>query len=114
MFVCEMNENFIFNKHSSNSYIFFFSPKDLHGMVMRLAEFLDRELSEQAVDAIVNHCTFDSMRSNKMVNREKLPISDIFDMSKSKFMRKGTFIYICIHIYIFFHFITHRTELINK
>lgn len=60
-------------------------------MVVRLADFLDRELSEQAVDTIVQHCTFDSMKSNKMVNREKLPISDIFDMSKSKFMRKGMF-----------------------
>lgn len=67
-------------------------------MVVRLADFLDRDLSEQAVDAIVQHCTFDSMKSNKMVNREKLPISDIFDMSKSKFMRKGMF--------AFYHFIS--------
>lgn len=62
---------------------------DLRGMVMKLSEFLGRELSEESVDTIVDHCTFESMKANKMVNREKLPISDLFDMTKSKFMRKG-------------------------
>lgn len=62
---------------------------DLRGMVLRLSEFLDRPLTPEAVDAIVHHCTFDSMKTNKMVNREVLPISDLFDMTKSKFMRKG-------------------------
>ncbi|XP_055946615.1 sulfotransferase 1B1-like [Argiope bruennichi] len=62
---------------------------DLRGMVLRLCDFLERPLSPQAVDAIVSHCTFESMKTNKMVNREVLPISDLFDMRRSKFMRKG-------------------------
>ncbi|GBM09367.1 Sulfotransferase family cytosolic 1B member 1 [Araneus ventricosus] len=62
---------------------------DLRGMVLRLCDFLERPLSPEAVDAIVRHCTFESMKTNKMVNREVLPITDLFDMTKSKFMRKG-------------------------
>lgn len=73
-------------------------------MVLKLCEFLEKELSEEAVDNIVDHCTFESMKSNKMVNREKLPISDIFDMSKSKFMRKGkvNLSIFCVYTYLFF------------
>ncbi|KAG8182716.1 hypothetical protein JTE90_026169 [Oedothorax gibbosus] len=62
---------------------------DLRGMVLRLCDFLERPLSDEAVDAVVRHCTFESMKTNKMVNREQLPIADLFDMTKSKFMRKG-------------------------
>ncbi|XP_054711563.1 sulfotransferase 1B1-like [Uloborus diversus] len=62
---------------------------DLRGMVTRLCEFLEKPLNEEAIDTIVDHCTFESMKTNKMVNREVLPITDLFDMSKSKFMRKG-------------------------
>lgn len=72
--------------------IFIFPLKDLRSMVEKLSEFLETDLDATAIDAIVDHCTFDNMKSNKMVNREKLPISDLFDMSKSKFMRKGMFI----------------------
>ncbi|GIX72807.1 hypothetical protein CDAR_72211 [Caerostris darwini] len=78
-------------QHPSN--VFFLSYEelklDLPGMVVRLSEFLNRPLAPEAVDAIVRHCNFESMKTNKMVNREVLPITDLFDMTKSKFMRKG-------------------------
>ncbi|XP_035217588.1 sulfotransferase family cytosolic 1B member 1-like [Stegodyphus dumicola] len=62
---------------------------DLPGMVSKIAFFLGRPLSPEAIEAISNHCTFEQMKSNNMVNREVLPISDLFDMTQSKFMRKG-------------------------
>lgn len=62
---------------------------DLPGMVSRIASFLGKPLSLEAIAAISNHCTFEQMKSNNMVNREVLPISDLFDMTESKFMRKG-------------------------
>lgn len=62
---------------------------DLSGMIRQIAEFVGHPLTAEAVDRITSHCTFEKMRSNSMVNREVLPLSDLFDMSKSKFMRKG-------------------------
>ncbi|XP_067119579.1 sulfotransferase 1B1-like [Centruroides vittatus] len=62
---------------------------DLSGMVTHIANFLERPLKPEAIKAIANHCSFEQMKCNNMVNREVLPISDIFDMSESKFMRKG-------------------------
>ncbi|KFM74422.1 Sulfotransferase family cytosolic 1B member 1, partial [Stegodyphus mimosarum] len=81
-----------FCKHYPNN-VFFISYEelklDLKSMVYRLCEFLEQSLEDEAIDSIVEHCTFESMKTNNMVNREVVPIPDLFDMSKSKFMRKG-------------------------
>ena len=57
-------------------------------MIRQIAEFIDHPLTDDKIDIIARHCAFDSMRDNPMVNREVLPV-DVFDMTKSKFMRKG-------------------------
>lgn len=62
---------------------------DLPGMVSRIGEFLGHSLKQEAIDTIANHCSFEQMKNNNMVNREVLPLNDLFDMTKSKFMRKG-------------------------
>ncbi|XP_064484684.1 sulfotransferase 1B1-like [Ornithodoros turicata] len=62
---------------------------DLSGMVRRISQFLGKPLGADAIAAVANHCSFDQMKNNNMVNREVLPITDLFDMSQSKFMRKG-------------------------
>ncbi|KAH8028951.1 hypothetical protein HPB51_020878 [Rhipicephalus microplus] len=62
---------------------------ELGSMVQRISQFLGRPLGPDALAAVVNHCSFDQMKNNNMVNREVLPISDLFDMTQSKFMRKG-------------------------
>lgn len=62
---------------------------DLPGMVRRISQFLGKPLNPEAVSTVAAHCSFDQMKNNNMVNREVLPISDLFDMSQSKFMRKG-------------------------
>ncbi|KAH9374902.1 hypothetical protein HPB48_020949 [Haemaphysalis longicornis] len=62
---------------------------ELAPMVQRISQFLGRPLGPDALAAVANHCSFDQMKNNNMVNREVLPISDLFDMTQSKFMRKG-------------------------
>lgn len=58
-------------------------------MVKVVSEFVGRKLSPEQIEQIAKQCTFEEMRNNNMVNREVLPVPDLFDMSKSKFMRKG-------------------------
>ncbi|XP_076314132.1 sulfotransferase 1B1-like [Tachypleus tridentatus] len=62
---------------------------DLEKMVERIATFLDHPLPAETIRTIASHCSFDQMKNNNMVNREQLPVTDFFDMSQSKFMRKG-------------------------
>lgn len=62
---------------------------ELGAMVQRISQFLGRPLGPEALAAVAQHCSFDQMKNNNMVNREVLPISDLFDMTQSKFMRKG-------------------------
>lgn len=58
-------------------------------MIGLIADFMGRTLSKEKIEKIAKHCSFDEMKANTMVNREVLPIPDLFDMSQSKFMRKG-------------------------
>ncbi|XP_022245995.1 sulfotransferase family cytosolic 1B member 1-like isoform X2 [Limulus polyphemus] len=62
---------------------------DLERMIERIANFLDRPLHPEAIKNIAHHCSFDQMKNNNMVNREQLPVTDFFNMSHTKFMRKG-------------------------
>lgn len=64
--------------------------QNLKQMIQIIANFVGRQLSEELIDQIAHLCTFEEMRHNKNVNRENLPVPDLFDMTKSKFMRKGT------------------------
>ena len=61
-------------------------PQDLRGNVLKLAKFLGKELSEENVKTIVDHCSLKSMKANPMVNGET---HSSFDNSRSKFIRKG-------------------------
>ncbi|GBM87569.1 Sulfotransferase family cytosolic 1B member 1 [Araneus ventricosus] len=54
-----------------------------------MACFLDRPLTPDATEAVSNHCSFEQMRNNAMVNRVAHCYTDIFDLTQSKFMRKG-------------------------
>ncbi|CAG2166188.1 unnamed protein product [Oppiella nova] len=62
---------------------------DLPKMIAVIARFVGNNLTDEIIERIANHCSFDEMKDNKMVNREKLPVKGLFDMSQSKFMRKG-------------------------
>ncbi|GBM30077.1 hypothetical protein AVEN_111667-1, partial [Araneus ventricosus] len=54
-------------------------------MASKIACFLDRPLTPDATEAVSNHCSFEQMRNNAMVNRAD---SDFFDMTQGRFMRK--------------------------
>lgn len=58
-------------------------------MIQLICDFIGHPLSQEKIDLIARQCSFESMKTNTMVNREALPVADLFDMRQSKFMRKG-------------------------
>ncbi|BFZ24860.1 hypothetical protein BsWGS_27898 [Bradybaena similaris] len=61
---------------------------DPHKTVQDIALFLGRPVSKGVVDAIVKHCSFESMKSNKSVNYDWLKSGEIARKDES-FLRKG-------------------------
>ncbi|XP_053308571.1 sulfotransferase 2B1-like [Spea bombifrons] len=62
--------------------------QDLRGSVVRICKFLGQELEDEAIDLVVEHSTFKSMKENKMSNWTTVP-TEILDHSKGSIMRKG-------------------------
>ena len=58
----------------------------MNDVIRDVSNFLGRNLSQNVIDDIINHLTFDSMRRNPMVNQG---LSKNFDMNISPFMRNG-------------------------
>lgn len=56
--------------------------------IRKISTFLGKELTEEVVDAIQHHTSFDAMKDNPMTNCSVLP-SSVFDQSISPFIRKG-------------------------
>ena len=49
-----------------------FFTKDLKGTVVKIAHFLDRQLSNDAIELTVRHCSFQSMKNNPSANPDFL------------------------------------------
>lgn len=62
--------------------------QDLSGTIQKVSSYLGRPLVEDEVNSCVKHCSFSSMKVNKMVNYS-LVSKEIIDHSKGSFMRKG-------------------------
>ncbi|XP_037662931.1 sulfotransferase 1C3-like [Choloepus didactylus] len=76
------------DKHSI-LYIFYEDLKrNPKRVIHKLLEFLEKPLSEEIINKIIYHTSFDVMKENPMANHTSSP-SYIFDHTVSKFMRKG-------------------------
>jgi hypothetical protein len=77
--LAQKNSNVLFCKYEE-------MKDDLPKQIRRVADYLDFQLDPEQMEKVVEHCTFDSMKNNKMANRDKVWL---FDQKISKFMRKG-------------------------
>ncbi|AWO96974.1 putative sulfotransferase family cytosolic 2B member 1-like isoform 3 [Scophthalmus maximus] len=62
--------------------------EDLPAALRRISEFLGTKLSEKTIQKIAEHCSFKSMKANKMSNFSLIP-KQYMDHDKSPFLRKG-------------------------
>uniref|UniRef100_A0A3B4ELB0 Sulfotransferase n=1 Tax=Pygocentrus nattereri TaxID=42514 RepID=A0A3B4ELB0_PYGNA len=62
--------------------------QDLRGALERMLRFLGRQMSEEALDRVTEHCLFKNMKKNNMSNYSLVP-QEVMDSSKSHFLRKG-------------------------
>ncbi|XP_053551000.1 sulfotransferase 1C2-like [Bombina bombina] len=63
--------------------------EDLRREIRKLMKFIGKDLSEEVIEKIYQHTTFQAMKENPMTNFSVLP-KVVFDQSISPFMRKGT------------------------
>ncbi|XP_077384122.1 sulfotransferase family 2, cytosolic sulfotransferase 3 isoform X2 [Festucalex cinctus] len=62
--------------------------QDLPEAVRLISKFLGKNLSDEVIEKIANHCSFKSMQSNIMSNFSLVP-KMYMDSDKSQFLRKG-------------------------
>ena len=63
-------------------------PKNLRGEVAKVAQFLDKKLTDQQLDQLTEHLRFDNFSKNEAVNNEFA--KDLGIMSPNgHFIRKG-------------------------
>ncbi|KAM6185193.1 amine sulfotransferase-like [Rhynchocyon petersi] len=65
--------------------------KDLRKSVLKICSFLEKELSDEDVDAVVKQATFQNMKNNPQANYDNILKNDIGQRkSDGHFLRKGT------------------------
>lgn len=62
--------------------------QDIRGVLVKLGEFLGKQLSDDAIEAIANQSKFDNMKRNNMSNYSFVP-QELMDQKKTNFLRKG-------------------------
>ncbi|XP_019622876.1 PREDICTED: sulfotransferase 1A1-like [Branchiostoma belcheri] len=85
-------------RHKDNNNLLFIKyedmKKDLRGHVMKIAEFLGRNLTEEQIDEVTANCTFTAMKGNQATNVSRDPVmgEKMFKRGKEngiEFVRKG-------------------------
>ncbi|XP_034063528.1 sulfotransferase family 2, cytosolic sulfotransferase 3 isoform X2 [Gymnodraco acuticeps] len=62
--------------------------QDLPAALRQMSDFLGRNLSEGTIQKIAQHCTFKTMKTNRMSNFSLVP-KEYMNLEKSLFLRKG-------------------------
>lgn len=82
-------------RHDPNMLIIKFEDmkKDLPAMVRRTADFLGKTLSEEQVDKLCDHLSFQNMKSNRAVNLDAILErsfgKSFLEQTNLRFIRKG-------------------------
>ena len=78
-------------RNHPNVCLLFFEDmkKDLASSVRQAATFLKKNISNNTVDALVDHLSFMKMKNNPAVNKEDLVLNGMYTNHESHFMRNG-------------------------
>ncbi|MXQ98153.1 hypothetical protein E5288_WYG003944 [Bos mutus] len=63
--------------------------KDLRSSVLKISSFLEKELSEEDLDAVVNQAVFQNMKVDPQANYDSILKNEIGLRTKGHFLRKG-------------------------
>ena len=84
-----VKEAWAFRNHPNVCLLFFEDmKKDLAKNVRKVAKFLGKELTDENVEALVDHLSFKKMKNNPSVNKEEAKTANMFK-EDGVFMRKG-------------------------
>ena len=77
-------------RNHPNVCLLFFEDmkKDLASSIRQVAKFLNKNLSDSMVDALLDHLSFTKMKDNPAVNKEIGILDGLFNNDESNFMRK--------------------------
>ncbi|XP_010586824.1 amine sulfotransferase-like [Loxodonta africana] len=81
------------HKHDFNILFLMYEEmkKDLRSSVLKICSFLEKELSDEAVDAVVRQATFQNMKSDPRANYDRILKCDVgIRTDEGHFLRKGT------------------------
>lgn len=63
--------------------------KDIQGNIRKIAQFLEKDLTNEEIADIADHCSFKNMSKNPSVNYQHWDDLGIRNKNEAKFMRKG-------------------------